>query len=70
MKLSPAEFGVLWDGMIQARAWDRLHTPNDSGTLDSEGLLNLAKEAGFTEEAAQKAATARANARMDQNLKP
>lgn len=70
MKLSPAEFGVLWDGMIQARAWGRLNSPNESGMLDMEGMFDLCMEAGYSKEAAEKAANVRGNARMDQNLKP
>jgi hypothetical protein len=70
MQLPAAEFSVLWDAMMQARAWDRLHTPSEHGMLTADQLLELCREAGVDEDKAQKAATARAEARMDLNLRP
>jgi hypothetical protein len=70
MALTPAEFSVLWDAMIQARAWDRLHTPSESGTLTGDQLLELCLEAGIPEDRAQKIGTMRADARMAANLPP
>lgn len=45
-----------------------LHDPNVGGKLNAEQFLELCKDAGYSEEQAQKAATRRANQRLDQGL--
>ena len=54
--------------MLTAKAWERLNDPNYGGTLNKEDYYHLCKEAGLNEEAAQKAATERAQARQDKGL--
>jgi hypothetical protein len=56
--------------LTQAKAWERLHDASYCGVLNAEELLELAKEAGYSEDEAQKMATIRANARMDKDLPP
>jgi hypothetical protein len=50
-------------------AWERLHDPHYVGDLDAEGMLALAKLAGYSEDVAQKMATERGNQRMDRGLR-
>jgi hypothetical protein len=54
----------------QAKCWSAVHDPNIGGMMDAEEFLELCKAAGYSEEAAQKAATERANKRMDKDLTP
>lgn len=57
--------------MLQTgRAYDMLHDPNVGGSLKSDDFLSLCRRAGYSEEAAQKAATERANQRLDRNMEP
>jgi hypothetical protein len=59
---------VLFDLMLQAKAFERLHDPSYIGALNAEQFLEAALEAGIPEDDAQKMATERANKRMDQGL--
>lgn len=45
--------------MTKVRAWERLNDHNYSGNLTMVDLHNLLLEAGFSEKAAQKAASQR-----------
>lgn len=47
-----------------------MHDPNIGGAMRAEDYLQLCRDAGYTEEEAQKAATERANKRMDKELEP
>jgi hypothetical protein len=47
-----------------------LHDPNVGGMLKGEEVLELAREAGFTEDQAQHMATDRANRRLERELEP
>lgn len=44
---------------MQSRAWERLHDPNTLGSMGmrAEQVLELAKDAGYTEAEAQKFAS-------------
>ncbi len=61
---------MLFDALEAVTAWRVLHDPKASGEMDADGILELCKQAGYSEEASQKAAEARANARMDRDLPP
>ncbi len=54
----------------RAHAWEYLHDPKISGRLDAEGLLELCRQAGFSESEAQRAANQRANERLSRELPP
>jgi len=47
-----------------------LHDPSIGGNQDADHLLKLCKQAGYTEEEAQRLATERANERLDRDLSP
>lgn len=49
-------------------AWEALN--DRSLSLRADDVLKLCLEAGYTEDAAQRAATAQANSRLDQGLPP
>ncbi len=66
--MTPFEEDVLFLALGQARAWTWLHDPQASGHLNAEQILELCKDAGFSEEAAQKAATRRGYERMKREL--
>ena len=51
-------------------AWERLHDPFYVRELDAEGMLSLARQAGYAEAVAQAMATARANQRLDAGKSP
>ena len=59
---------MLFGALQTAKAWEMLHDPNVGGKLNADQFLELCKEAGYSEEQAQKAATRRANQRLDQGL--
>ena len=50
------------------QAFRLLNDPQHAGQLNAEQFLDLAVKAGFSEEAAQKAASERALARMREGL--
>ncbi len=62
------EAKVLFRCANKVQSWRLLHDPHGSGSMDPNQILELCKSAGYTEEAAQKAATVRADQRLDQNL--
>lgn len=47
-----------------------LHDPQVAGELNAEAYLELCRAAGYGEEESQRAATKRAEARMDRDLPP
>lgn len=61
---------MLLECLPAAIAYENLHNPALSGGLDAEGVLELAKLAGYSEEAAQKAAKRRGEERMKRDLPP
>ncbi len=62
---------MLWDLLENdLYAWEVLRNPEASGNLNAEGILEFYRAAGYPEEVAQKRATQRANARLDQDLPP
>lgn len=60
----------MFECLETARAYSMLHDPQVAPNLRAEQFLELAKRAGYSEDAAQKAATAHANRRLDQELPP
>ncbi len=65
---SDFEAGVLFDLAQQVQAYKLLHDPQVGGTATPDQLLDLCKRAGYPEESAQKAASQRANERLDHGL--
>jgi hypothetical protein len=53
-----------------AKAWEMLHDPDIVPNLKADPFYELCLRAGYSEDAAQKAATAHANHRLDRNLAP
>jgi hypothetical protein len=70
LDIDPFTEDVLFGALRTVKAWQMVNDPKVSWELDSEGLLMLCKDAGYSEASAQKAATDRANARMDRGLMP
>jgi hypothetical protein len=69
--VTPFEESVLFAALEkEVSAWDILHDPKASGELNAEQVLELCIQAGYGEEAAQKAAVRRANQRLDRDLTP
>lgn len=58
------------EALETAIAWNHLHDPKVSAELNAEGILDLAKAAGYSEEAAQKMAAIRGFKRLEHNLPP
>jgi len=54
--------------MEETRAWELLNDPQHAGGLNAEGILELCKAAGYSEEASQQAAKERALARLRNDL--
>lgn len=61
---------MLWKVLDACHAYEALHDPQVAGALNSEQYLDLALKAGYHEEAAQRAATRRANDRLALELPP
>jgi len=53
--------------MYQVLAWKDLRDPQVGGALDAEGVLEVARQAGFSENEAQKAATRHGFERLKRN---
>ena len=70
LDIDPFTEEVLFGALKTAKAWEMVNDPKSSGEFNSETFLELCREAGYSEDASQKAATIRANARMDVGLKP
>lgn len=70
LDIDPFTEDVLFGALRTAKAWEMVNDPKATSEMDSEGLLELCKAAGYSEDASQKAATDRANARMDRGLMP
>ncbi len=53
-----------------AKAWEMLHDPTVCGKLDTKSYMQLCRDAGYGEDAVQKAGTAWMNKRLDGGLEP
>lgn len=51
-------------------AYNLLHDRQVGGTLNAEAILDLCRKAGYSESAAQKAASRRAESRMNRDQEP
>jgi hypothetical protein len=58
------ELDVMERLAYQVLAWQDLRNPAVGGVLDAEGILELCRAAGFSEEESQKAATRQAYERI------
>ena len=58
----------MFAGLNIAKAWEMLHDPTVCGKLNTEAYMNLCRDAGYGEDAVQKAGTAWKNKRLDANL--
>lgn len=61
---------LLFAGLQVAKAWEMLHDPKVTGNLKTDSYMQLCRDAGYSEEVAQKAGTAWANKRLDAELEP
>lgn len=61
---------AYWDALQVCWAHDRLRDPRQGGRANAEEMYELCKAAGYSEEAAQRAARQRAEDRMDRELPP
>ena len=59
---------MVYSLALQMQAYKLLQDPQVGGTADPEGILRLCRDAGYSEEVAQKAASRRANQRLDEGL--
>jgi hypothetical protein len=66
--VSPFEEKVLFAALPQALAFKELHDGKATGDLNAEQMYELARRAGYSEDGAQKIATARGEARMNVDL--
>lgn len=60
---------LLFGGLQTFKAWEMLNS-NGVGSLNTESYMQLCRDAGYSEDAVQKAGTAWANRRLDKNLEP
>jgi hypothetical protein len=51
--------------MRRTQAWERMNDPHHVGLLDTVGLYNLALEAGYSKDVAQRIASKRGWQRLD-----
>ncbi len=61
---------TLFAGLHIAKAWEMLHDPKVTGSLNTDQYMSLCRDAGYGEEAVQKAGTMWANKRLDAGLEP
>jgi hypothetical protein len=61
---------LLFAGLNVAKAWAMLHDPEVTRTLKTDAYMQLCRDAGYHEDAVQKAGTAWANKRLDAELEP
>jgi hypothetical protein len=61
---------LLFAGLQTAKAWEMLHDPKVTGHLKTDDYMQLCRDAGYGEDAVQKAGTAWANKRLDAKLEP
>ena len=66
--MSQFEEDLLFGCLEQVQAWEMLHNPQVVGTLNTEEFFELCKTAGYSKQAAQKAASAWAWKRMQKEL--
>lgn len=57
---------MLWSCVPELMAWDWLHDPKIGGRLEAKEVKELAKQAGYKEDEAQRLANKRAWDRMQQ----
>lgn len=55
-------------GLGRAKAWEMLHDPKITGQLNTESYMQLCRDAGYSENAVQKAGNRWANKRLDAGL--
>lgn len=55
-------------GLRIAKAWEMLHQPEITRNMDTLSYVELCKDAGYSDEAAQRAGTRWANMRLDRGL--
>lgn len=60
----------MFAGTKTAKAWAMLHDPTVAKNLKTEAYMNLCRDAGYREDAVQKAGTQWANMRLDRGLEP
>ncbi len=68
--MTPFEEDVLWQALHKAQSWRLLHDPQTGGQYNAEQVLELAKDAGYGEEMAQKMASQTAWERMKREQSP
>ena len=61
---------LLMVGLKIAKAWDMLHDPKVTGNMKTVPYMQLCRDAGYGEDAVQKAGNEWANMRLDRNLEP
>ena len=61
---------MLWGLLNRVMAWRILRDPQQGGHLSAEEILDVARQAGYDEETAQKIATRRGFERSQKNLPP
>lgn len=66
--MKPFEADVVFDLAQNVQAWRALHDPEIGGRMGADEVLQLCKDAGYSEQAAQAAAKTRAEQRLDQGL--
>lgn len=66
--MSDWEAGVLFDCLEQSLHWEHLHDPHLTAHLNAEGVLRLAKLAGYSKQLAEKMASQHAWERMQNDL--
>jgi hypothetical protein len=70
LEVDPFTEEVLDMALESARAYEWVNTPSIASSLTADGMLELCRKAGYSEESSQKAATNQANARMDRDMVP
>ncbi len=68
--MTPFEEELLWDCLHRAQSWRLLHDAQIAGSWNAEQVLELAKNAGYGEEVAQKMASNTAWERMKREQSP
>jgi len=59
----------MFDLLHVAKAWEMLHNPEITSYLDTDAYFELCQSAGYSKEAAEKAAAAWAFQRLRKNMK-
>jgi hypothetical protein len=59
---------VLFEALLEVKAWHDMHDSNVGGQMNSEDIMELAKRAGFDKKIAEKIARERAWQRLKRDL--